>query len=340
MGSTVLSQRVQTTGAVRPWPSWVGLVTAITLLALAISSATAHAAGFVQIVPVGGTGGQTVDLSQIGQPDVTDHSYSTVATPGGAPQTVTVTAGYSLPKLFKNLDISTTFGSAEIVAPVGPPIVLDNTQAITPNAYHGGLPVVWADGAGEHFLVPRTPSGNTNAGETFTAQGGTITIKLHSGLPLAVGISGTPTPAVVDKPVQFHSTVGAPPASLLYQWSFGDNTTGSQAAPSHVYTAIGTYSAYLQVSGGHDSVGASRVIHIVVGNPPRGTSGTGGAGAGSGNGSGAGGTRGSGAGAGPGSHTTTTTQIGAKSTPVPPAPSKRSPHPRPQRVPRPTGPLV
>jgi hypothetical protein len=311
----------------------------IVALALALSCATARAAGSVQIVSSAGT--KTVNLAQL-KPDVHDDTYTNVATPGGAPGTVTVADGYSLPIILGALPGSISFQSVEIPAPEGPPVVLDDLQATSPNGYStGGPPVVWEDGAGGHFLVPSSPGGDiTGAGETFAAA--TIMITLHHGPALSVGIS--PFAAFVGKPIQFNSTVGgAPPAaSLSFQWFLGDNTTSSQADPSHVYTRTGTYNVYLQVTGSSDdSVGASSVIQVVVGKPPPRliAPGTGGAGTGSGT-AGTAGTQGSGNGSGGGSAATTTTPAGAKPAPARRAPAKRRVRHRPPQAPRPTGPLV
>jgi PKD domain len=310
----------------------------VALTAVAISCATARADGVIQIDTATG-GSQTVSLSELGTPKVPYGSYDNVATPGGVAQTVTVTNGYTLPQLFiylnKHFQISpTSFGSVEIVAPEGPPVVLNSAQATSATAYEGGPPVVWADGAGTHFLEPSTPSGTVNAGETFT---GTITIQLHRGPPLSVGISTSELKAVVNKPVQFSSQVYGGTA-LSYQWSFGDDTIGSAADPSHVYTALGTYSISLGVTGTDDTVGASPVIQVVVGNPPKvlpnpgagtGGSGTGGTGVGTGG-------SGSGTGTGTGGHGASTkiTTSGHRHA------SKRSPKRRTKPLPRSTGPIV
>jgi hypothetical protein len=305
------------------------LAAAITLLAWALACATAHAAGLVQIAGPGGT--QTVDLAQL-TPDV-NHTYTLIATPGGPPGTVTVRNGYSLPMILRQLSSSTpSFQSVEIPAPQGPPVVLSNSQATLPGAYSlAGPPVVWEDAAGAHFLVPSAAGDSlTGAGETFA--GPAITIKLHQGPALAIGISNLG--AFVNRPVQFNSTVGgAPSGPLLYHWSFGDGTTGSQPAPSHIYTATGTYNVYLQVTGSEDSVGASSVIHVVVGTPPPRTSSAGAGGAGTGNGSAGTGTPGSGTGNGSGGGSRATT-------PARRAPAKRPARHRPPQAPRPAGPLV
>jgi hypothetical protein len=320
-------------------PARAAAAAAVALAAFMISCTSARAEGFVQIDTVAG-GARTVDLSSLGTPDVPSASYGTVASPGGAPHTVTVTSGYSLLKLFKDAKLPLTFRSAEILAPQGPPVVLTNPQATSPAAYSsgGGPPVVWADGAGTHFLVPSTPSGNTNAGETFTGQGGTITIQLHNGPPLSVGISG-PVKAFVGKPVKFTSSVYGGTATQ-FQWTFGDGSLASDAAPSHTFAALGTYDVYLRVTGGTDSVGVSSVIPVVVGNapPPRPSvgTGTGGNGTGSG-GSGAG----AGAGTGAGSASTSTTPGSAPTVaPTHHRPAKRPAHRRTRQPPRPVGPVV
>ena len=310
------------------------LMAALIMGALAMSCATARADGSVEVVGVSGAV-QTVELSELGTPDVPDDTYSSVATADGAPQTVTVTDGYSLTRILKYVLGPThlaSFGSAEIVAPEGPPVVLTNVQATSPSAYGDGPPVVWGGGAGTNFLVPSTPTGLTNAGETFS--GGTITITLRSGPPLDVGIYALEVKAIVNKPVQFHSEIyGGTP--LSYQWSLGDGSSASEASPTHVYTALGTYNVWLEVTGSPDAVGVSAVIHIVVGNPPP-TISTAGAGtAGTGTGSGTG-TSGSGTGAGAGTGTTTT----ATAAPAPSHRTARSRGHRSKRVPRPTGPLV
>jgi len=148
------------------WRTRCALAAALTLAALATVCATARADGYLRIVPVGGAGARTIDLSQVpGGPDVHDRAYSTVATPFGTPQMVTVRSGYSLPKLLADARISSTFEAAEVPAPEGPSVILSYPQATSPGAYQssGGPPVVWADGAGVHFLVPRTPSGATRS---------------------------------------------------------------------------------------------------------------------------------------------------------------------------------
>jgi len=55
-----------------------------------------------------------------------------------------------------------------------------------------------------------------------------------------------------------------------YQWSFGDGTTSSAGSPSHVYSAAGTYSVGLTVTGpgGTSTKTASGYIRVVSSSPP------------------------------------------------------------------------
>jgi hypothetical protein len=293
----------------------------------------------VQIVGVDGAT-RTVDLSRL-KPDVPDATYRTIATFGGTPETVTVTDGYSLSEILGSLPhADSAFGAAEIVAPAGPPVILDNTQATSLYAYTtGGPPVVY--GGGTQFLVPSAPTGTINAGETFTS--GTITIELHRGTPLEVGISANPAKAIIGKPVKFKPSI-FPATALTYQWSFGDGATASQATPSHTYTALGTYNFYLQVTGSEDSVGASSVMQIVVGNPPpKPIVGAGGGGTGAGSTGAAGSGTGSGSGgAGGSARSTGAAASKAASTTTPNGTTRRSRAHRTKKpkVARPTGPLV
>ena len=309
---------------------------ACTLAALGALGGTAYA-GSVRIVSPSG-GSQTLDLSSLpGKPDVPEATYSAIdLTPGGTPEPVTVSDGYSLMALLTDAGIlgphPIPFGSAEIVAPSGPPIVLSFTQATSPSAFTDGPPVVWDSGSGADFLVPSTPTGSSNAGETFAGPGGTITVQLFSGQPLAIGIYATPQPAIVNRPVRLHASIYGG-AVQSFQWTLGDGAISSEAAPFHTYTRIGTYNVYLQAQAA-DSPGASTIYQLVVGNPPpapvAGSAGVGIGGTGTG-GTGTG-TGGNGSGSGSAGQ--------AKSIPAAPPRRPRVPTHRARKPPPPTGPLV
>ncbi|MFQ6054380.1 MAG: PKD domain-containing protein, partial [Methanosarcinales archaeon] len=50
--------------------------------------------------------------------------------------------------------------------------------------------------------------------------------------------------------MQFNGSGSYDPDGFIvnYEWDFGDNTTGTGIAPTHVYTAIGTYTVTLTVT--------------------------------------------------------------------------------------------
>jgi hypothetical protein len=269
------------------------------------------------------------------KPDVIGRTYTDVATAGGGAGTVTVT-GYSLSALLSALKIPpSSFTYAEVPYPDGRAILITNTQAIGGAAYPDGPPVVWQDGAGAHFLEPSLPpGGGPYAGQTFASP--SITIDLHSGTLLSVGISNSR--AYVGKPVVFTSSVGgAAGGSLSYEWSLGDGGLGSSASVTHTYTAPGTYDVYLKVSGGLDAIGESAVLPLVVGEPPpappRPGGGTGAGQGGTGSGTGTGGS-------GTGSGSSAASGIGAVVTPTAPATPRIARHAPVKKVQPPTGPVV
>jgi PKD repeat protein len=88
-----------------------------------------------------------------------------------------------------------------------------------------------------------------------------ISVTVTSRDGLAVTVSGQPASGPVPLNVSFLARVtpGAPPYS--YAWNFGDGGTGAAAAPSHTYTAAGSFPATLTVV---DANGASASSGVTV----------------------------------------------------------------------------
>jgi glucose/arabinose dehydrogenase/PKD repeat protein len=86
--------------------------------------------------------------------------------------------------------------------------------------------------------------------------------------PVAVS-SATPMTGPAPLSVQFSSSGSSDPegAPLSYSWSFGDNTSSTEANPTHVYTAAGRFVARLTVSDGTNSR-LGDPINIDVGSKP------------------------------------------------------------------------
>ncbi|MAJ28373.1 hypothetical protein CBD41_02995, partial [bacterium TMED181] len=71
-------------------------------------------------------------------------------------------------------------------------------------------------------------------------------ITVEHPAPVA-SFTASATSGVYDLPVQFDSTSTGPITSLV--WDFGDGSTSNRPTPSHVYTAAGTYTVTLTVTG-------------------------------------------------------------------------------------------
>ncbi len=86
--------------------------------------------------------------------------------------------------------------------------------------------------------------------------------------PIAVA-AADPTSGPAPLAVSFSSAGSSDPEGtpLTYSWTFGDNTTSSQANPTHTYSTPGRYTARLTVSDGVNSTSATPIT-ISVGNVP------------------------------------------------------------------------
>jgi PKD repeat protein len=111
------------------------------------------------------------------------------------------------------------------------------------------------------FLVRLTVT--DDVGQTNTA---TANVTVSSSAPTAdfTFQPSTPTPG---QTVSFDASISKPGtgrAIASYSWNFGDGTTGSGVAPSHAYTAAGTYNVTLTVT---DDIGqtSNKVSQVPVG---------------------------------------------------------------------------
>lgn len=262
-----------------PW--WCrGLLTVLTIAAAATCCASARGQGSVGItnLDTGLANASATPLSELPgspPPDVTNRTYGNIiTTEGGAPQTVTVSSGYSLSLLFSSLDPGASFTFAEVYLPDGRSLLLTQAQATSKTAFPDGPAVVWDDSQGLHFLMPSTGAGTADAGEaTIAAVDQPLLIYLHTGSILTVSVTASTQEVAVNRPVSFDATVAGASsnATLRYRWSFGDGAGSSTETPvSHSYVAPGTYDVYLRVTGTDDSLGFSSLIPITVGKAPLG----------------------------------------------------------------------
>ncbi len=87
-----------------------------------------------------------------------------------------------------------------------------------------------------------------NCGATSTCEA-SVTITMPDNLP-PVCDAGGPYAGPTNSPIQFDGTGSNDPDGtiVLYEWDFGDGSTGSGATPTHTYTQMGLYNVQLCVT--------------------------------------------------------------------------------------------
>lgn len=98
-----------------------------------------------------------------------------------------------------------------------------------------------------------------SAGNTSSA----TTVVVVNPDPKILDLTATPTPANVDEPVVFATTVANGTQPFTYAWSFGDGVIADSAVPTitHNYTSDGPFRANLTVT---DSLGVNASASITI----------------------------------------------------------------------------
>lgn len=237
-------------------------------LLLALGSAVAADAASVRIVDRHGDS-STVDLGEIGNPDVNAIGYAVRSGSGTDTETVT---GFSVRKVLdaaaegeSGID-NFSFTYAEISRPSGGDVTLMADQVRDGVGFDDGPAVVYEKGSAAAFLRPSTGSGDLNASDVFSTSG-TLEIRLRSGTPIAV--TGTASKAKIEagERVAFTATVSGAPSGTnpVISWSFGDGKSASGATVSHTFKRECTCNVVVSAKVG--DVGPSDVIPIQVGKP-------------------------------------------------------------------------
>lgn len=101
-------------------------------------------------------------------------------------------------------------------------------------------------------------------GSDTKTKAGYITVRLPA--PPVANFTATPTSGIKPLSVTFNDTSTNAPASWL--WTFGDGTNSTIQHPVHIYTSAGNYTVSLNVTNGDGASAAVKEKYISVFNPP------------------------------------------------------------------------
>lgn len=151
------------------------------------------------------------------------------------------------------------------VTDVGLPVHLNAsaTGGTAPLAY------AWALGDGTSSSVNDTTHAYSSAGtyaprvwvNDSVGAGGSATVSLRVNPALVMNATANTTLPSVGFPVRFTAVLAGGTAPYTYWWSFGDGGVNRTATATHVFRAVGTQSATLEIN---DSVGGSRTVRMTV----------------------------------------------------------------------------
>jgi PKD repeat protein len=91
-------------------------------------------------------------------------------------------------------------------------------------------------------------------------------LRIYVTSSFLITASATPTTGPAPLAVQFSATLQGGTAPYAYSWTFGDGSTSTEAAPTHVYAADGSYNVVLAVVdlGGQAAVDDHLVIAVGI----------------------------------------------------------------------------
>lgn len=211
--------------------------------------------------------------------DQTDHVY---LTPGNYLASVTVTGGSN--KVTSNHIAVHVYGPSPltVLADASPlsgqsPLSVRFTSA----AYGGsGSFPTWSwhfgDGAtastqdASHiYSSPGTYTAWVNVTDSTAGAATSASLVITASQGLSVVAVATPTVGAPPLSVSFTSTpTGGTQPYTSYLWRFGDGTTSALANPTHTYSAVGAYEAWVNVTDSASKLAMSNILVVDVTNVP------------------------------------------------------------------------
>jgi PKD domain-containing protein len=312
------------------FPNWrlIALALAVSLGSPWAAAARADSPQATVVSPGGAS--QTLALSALGSGDVAERSYLVRSAAGEETRTV---SGFSLAALLEAAGADPySFSYLEVQRPSGGAVLLSRAQAL--GGFVAGPPVVYPTEAGTAFLRPSIGSGDDNATDSFEAPQG-LTIVLRKGAPLQLRAQASPRRTAPGKPVSFEAILERAGAGeeLTYSWYFDDGHSAAGPRASHSFAKPGSYDVVVGARASGEEAGASAVVTIQVGAPASGPDRKGGGtsnerdapdhGAANGSGDASGGS----SGAVPGTATAPSTEAAASTPAATPEPAAAAPKP-------------
>ena len=158
-------------------------------------------------------------------------------------------------------------GYAE-VSVSGAPVLLSAGQ-ITSTAGDGPV-VIYEQSGGTAFLRPSAGEDDLNGRDQLAAP--QITVRLHGGKLLEVKATASRRRAEARDPITFTASVPRSGSGqvLTYSWYFDDGSRERGRRVTHRFARAGNYDVVVGVTSEGDDAGASSVVRVRVGNPPKG----------------------------------------------------------------------
>jgi hypothetical protein len=219
----------------------------------------------VTVVTAGGEQ-QTLSLDALGDGDVAERRYVLRSAEGESSATVN---GFSPAAILAAAGVDPyAFSYLEVQRPAGGSVLLSRDQALDPDAFPDGPPVIHATATGTGFLRPSVGDDDLNATDSFDAPRG-IALVLRNGSPLQVRAQASTVRTRPGRPVTFTAIVERAGAGerLSYSWYFDDGHSASGAGVRHRFSRRGSYDVVVGVTTPGDDAGASAVVTVQVGPP-------------------------------------------------------------------------